>query len=185
MQRQTPKAIVGVCRRKVHNRVDWFELRRAGRLARLQLAPASVHLSMLTKAARPRWTNQQIASVPRVSPVTSKLTGSGVVTQSDVEPMVCVFRVAEMNREEVLVAYRRLSLDDQQWFREQIKRGRGHPRTPSAKHMEVFKEIDGLSDSLGTREAAYAKIADREGKTIDAIRKRWFRALDRLTEDLK
>ena len=51
--------------------------------------------------------------------------------------------------------------------------------------MEVFKEIDGLSDSLGTREAAYAKIADREGKTIDAIRKRWFRALDRLTEDSK
>lgn len=90
-----------------------------------------------------------------------------------------------MKREQVLVAYQRLSPDDQQWFREQIKRGRGHPRTPIDKHMKFYKEVEQLRAALGTREAAFAEIARREHKTIGAIKKRWDRALDRLTEDFK
>jgi len=65
-----------------------------------------------------------------------------------------------------------LSPADQNWFRDQIKRPRGGQRKPIEATFPLDTDLREAKRKLGTKTAAYAAVADRDGVEPDSVKKR-------------
>jgi hypothetical protein len=90
-----------------------------------------------------------------------------------------------MRLAELIAAFRALSADDQQRFRDAIKRGPGRPPKPIEVHSNRFEAIEKGKAALGTKAAAFKEQERREGLKAGSAKRRYDRSLDRLTADLK